>query len=222
MKSFWLGVLILSATASSLALAEEGSIDKINGSIRVEDGKTAGTLSTVNGSIRVGEKATVGAIDTVNGSIGIGNDATAKELENVNGSITLGERSRIDGDVEGVNGAITLEKGADVKGSIENVNGKIKLEGAHVGGGIRTNTGDIEIGPNSKVEKGIHVEKPSGGSWFSWGKPEVPRVVIGPGAVVEGTLRFDREVHLFVSDKATIGQVVGAKAVKFSGEQPND
>jgi hypothetical protein len=48
----------------------------------------------------------------------------------------------------------------------------------------------------------------------------VPRVVIGPGSVVTGTLRFERPVKLYVSERATIGNVVGATAVKFSGEHP--
>jgi hypothetical protein len=44
--------------------------------------------------------------------------------------------------------------------------------------------------------------------------------VIGPGAVVKGELRFEREVRLYVSDTATIGNVVGATPVKFSGDRP--
>ena len=45
-------------------------------------------------------------------------------------------------------------------------------------------------------------------------------VVIGPGAVVQGTLKFEREVKLLVSDRAKIGVVEGATAIKFSGEHP--
>ena len=45
-------------------------------------------------------------------------------------------------------------------------------------------------------------------------------VVIGPGAVVKGTLKFQREVKLYVSDRATIGPVEGATVNKFSGEHP--
>ena len=39
-----------------------------------------------------------------------------------------------------------------------------------------------------------------------------------PGAVVQGDLRFEREVTLYVSDKATIGRVSGATAIIFAGE----
>jgi hypothetical protein len=46
--------------------------------------------------------------------------------------------------------------------------------------------------------------------------------VIGPGAAVKGTLRFKREVKLYVSDRATIGPVEGATAIKFTGDRPPD
>jgi hypothetical protein len=49
---------------------------------------------------------------------------------------------------------------------------------------------------------------------------DVPRIVIGPGAAVQGELRFERTVQLFVSDKATIGTVTGATPISFSGESP--
>ena len=42
----------------------------------------------------------------------------------------------------------------------------------------------------------------------------------GPGSTVEGDLRFERTVRLFISDKATVGTVTGATPVSFSGETP--
>jgi hypothetical protein len=50
----------------------------------------------------------------------------------------------------------------------------------------------------------------------------VPRIVIGPGASVQGDLRFERSVQLYVSDKATIGSVTGATPIPFSGDAPPD
>jgi hypothetical protein len=47
-----------------------------------------------------------------------------------------------------------------------------------------------------------------------------PRVVIGPGAVVEGKINFRRAVDLYVSDKAKIGAVEGATAKTFTGDKP--
>jgi hypothetical protein len=69
----------------------------------------------------------------------------------------------------------------------------------------------------SRVEGGILVEKPSTGLSMLH---DVPRIVIGPGATVQGDLRFERTVRLFVSDKATIGTVTGATPIPFSGEIP--
>jgi hypothetical protein len=81
-------------------------------------------------------------------------------------------------------------------------------------------TGDIELGPNARVDGGIHVEQDT--SWFRfWFWPgDTPRVVVGPGSVVGGTLRFERAVKLYVSDRATIGRIEGATAVRFSGDRP--
>jgi hypothetical protein len=47
-----------------------------------------------------------------------------------------------------------------------------------------------------------------------------PTVIIRPGAEVQGELRFERKVQLFVSDHATIGTVTGATAVIFSSDNP--
>jgi hypothetical protein len=69
---------------------------------------------------------------------------------------------------------------------------------------------------SSRVEGGIRVEKPSG---FSFNNNE-PVIIIGPGAVVQGELRFERKVTLYVSDKATVGTVIGATPIRFSGESP--
>ena len=142
---------------------------------------------------------------------------TIESIETVNGSVTLGDEAKVARTVEAVNGSIRLGKGADVAGHVSNVNGRIALDAAHVGGGIETVSGDIEIGADSRVEGGLLVDKPSG---WSWGKSRNPRVVIGPRAVVTGTLEFRRDVDLYVSDSAKIDKVVGATPQKFPGEQP--
>jgi predicted acyltransferase (DUF342 family) len=79
--------------------------------------------------------------------------------------------------------------------------------------------GDITIGANSRVEGGILVDKPNNG-WFHSGSTRKPVIVIGPHAVVQGTLEFRREVVLKVSDSAQIGPVKGATVEKFSGATP--
>ena len=83
-----------------------------------------------------------------------------------------------------------------------------------VGGGIRTVGGDITVGAGSRVRGGITVEKPGTG-WLRIGKPKVPRIVIGPDAVVEGPLVFEREVTLHVHASARTGAIRGATARRF-------
>jgi hypothetical protein len=68
------------------------------------------------------------------------------------------------------------------------------------------------------VRGGIHVEKPHG---FSFGRSRTPRIVIGPNAVVDGELRFDRTVELFVHQTAKIGPVTGATAQSWTTSLPS-
>jgi hypothetical protein len=154
----------------------------------------------------------------VNGSVRLGAHATAGSMKTVNGAITLGEGAHVSGSAGSVNGELTLANGAEIAGSLVNVNGKISLSSAHVGGGIKTVNGNVGIMGNSHVEGGILVEKPNSVLFNS----EDPVIVIGPGAVVQGDLRFERRVKLYVSDKATIGTVTGATPIMFSGDNPSN
>ena len=85
---------------------------------------------------------------------------------------------------------------------------------------IGTTNGDIDIGAGSRIEGGILVDKPRGSNWFGK-KRRPPTVVIGPDAVVEGTLRFEQPVDLYVSNRARIGPVSGATAIPFTGDTPD-
>ncbi len=208
--------LLLALSLTAPAFADNADIDKVNGGIQVADGTSAGKLSTVNGGIHVGANAQARSAETVNGGIDVGAGATLDSLETVNGGVKVGGNAKIAKSVSAVNGAITLAQGADVAGRASNVNGSIRLDAAHVGGGIETVNGDISIGANSHVEGGILVE--ANHSLLNWGTQRKPRIVIGPHAVVAGTLAFKREVELYVSDSATIGTVEGANVQKFSGD----
>jgi predicted acyltransferase (DUF342 family) len=208
-------ILILAALALSLGLpplaaAQDNDIGKVNGSVQVAAGQQA---------VHIGEGASVHEASTVNGKVELGDKAQATELGTVNGAISLGGASRVSGKVNAVNGSIQLARGAEIGGRLENVNGAIVLDGAHVAGGIGTVGGDITVGADSRVEGGILVDKPNNG-WFHWGSDRKPVIVIGPHAVVQGTLEFRREVVLKVSDSAQIGSVKGATVEKFSGAMP--
>lgn len=205
----------LFASLSTTTIAAD-DISKVNGSISTQAGQAVGDLDTVNGSIHLAANASAEDLSSVNGAINIGDDAMLDSAETVNGRITVGARTRVKKSIEAVNGGISLAQGADVGGRVSNVNGTIRITAAHVGGGIGTVSGDIEIGADSRIEGGLLVEKSN--SWFGSSKPV--RVVIGPRAIVEGTLEFRRDVELLVSDSARIGTVKGATATIFKGDQP--
>jgi hypothetical protein len=188
-------------------------LDKVNGSVNVEPGAKVGSASTVNGSIDIGHDATVGSADTVNGAIDLGPHAHANSLETVNGGIQIESSAEVAKTATTVNGSLELAMGSHVGGRLENVNGAIKLDHANVDGGIETVNGDITVGSGSTVRSGLHVSKPHG-LWIHTTRK--PRIVIASGAVVEGTLQFDREVDLFVAPDAKIGNVVGAKAQAYT------
>ena len=139
-------------------------------------------------------------------------------VETVNGSVSLGADAQVVESAETVNGRITLDKRSQVGGHLETVNGDLVLDEARVDGQLRTVNGDITVGAASRVGGGILIEDTKG--WKFGSNKHVPKVVIGPGAVVDGRLRFEREVKLYVSSSATIGKVEGATPIRFEGDQP--
>jgi DUF4097 and DUF4098 domain-containing protein YvlB len=212
------------ALAAAPVLAQGPDIDKVNGAITAEAGKAYGDLSTVNGSIRIEAGATVGDAETVNGSIKVAEGARLASVQTVNGSARLEPNVRVAGDVETVNGSIFVDRGGNVGDDVETVNGAIGLVDTDVGGDVATVNGDITIGIGSHVRGGITVTKPSN-NWMpiSIGKRRIPKIVIGPQARVDGPLRFEREVRLYVHDSARIGPVSGATAVRYSSDRaPQD
>jgi cytoskeletal protein CcmA (bactofilin family) len=147
----------------------------------------------------------------------------AHDLTTVNGTVRVGKQSTVDGEIEAVNGKISVDVGSAVRKGVSNVNGHIELTGSEVGGDVMTVTGDISLADSAVVKGDLVVEKPS--NW-GWGKSNnrKPRIVIGPGSVVEGVIRLEREVELYISETAKVGGVEGVMsmddAVRFKGEQP--
>ena len=126
----------------------------------------------------------------------------------------------MDGEVSAVNGRISVGGGSKVGKNLGNVNGDIELAGSEVGGNVSTVNGDIELAEGAVVMGDVIVEKPRG---WNDSKRE-PRVVIGPGSRVEGVIRLEREVKLYISESAEVGGVEGEMtlddAVRFSGKRP--
>lgn len=232
---------LATAALSSAALATDDSISAVVTALDVEPGKHAGNVSNVNGPTHIKQGAVVAKVSSVNGPIDLDAQVQAASVTNVNGPIHLGPDTHIAGTVRTVNGPLHVDSGARINGEAVSVNGPIDMAGTYIGGGLTTVNGtikivstrvdhgvadvngDIEIGVNSRVDGGLTVHENNSG-WFSFlfFRRSLPRVVIGPGAVVTGTLLFEQEVRLYVSDRATIGPVQGAKAVTFSGDKAPD
>lgn len=234
-SAFTVGLLVLMMSVPALGASinksvkiaageESGGATSVNGSITVgADATVTGNLKTVNGSIRIDDGASIEEAATVNGGVRVAARVRAESLTTVNGSINVGENGDISDEVGAVNGRISLGKGTRVADDVGNVNGQIGLAGAEVGGNVTTVNGDIELSDGAVVKGDLVVEKPS--NW-SWGKEKSrkPRIVIGPGSRVEGEIRLDRKVDLFISESAEVGGVSGEMtmddAVRFAGDHP--
>ena len=234
-SAFTVGLLVLMMSVPALGASinksvkiaageESGGATSVNGSITVgADATVTGNLKTVNGSIRIDDGASIEEAATVNGGVRLAAGVRAESLTTVNGSINVGENGDISDEVGAVNGRISLGKGTRVADDVGNVNGQIGLAGAEVGGNVTTVNGDIELSDGAVVKGDVVVEKPS--NW-SWGKEKSrkPRIVIGPGSRVEGEIRLDRKVELFISESAEVGGVSGEMtmddAVRFAGDHP--
>ena len=193
----------------------------VNGSITVEgNAVVSGSLETVNGRIRIGDGAQLQDASTVNGRIRIGSGVSVDDVESVNGSIGIDQNATIAGDVSVVNGRIDLESGGNVAGDVSNVNGELRIVGTEIGGSVTTVSGDIWVTDNSTVRGDVVVE----GRVGLQRRKKPPKVVIGPGSRVLGEINAEREIELFISDTAEVAAVVGevslADAVRFSGGRP--
>ncbi|WP_313171105.1 hypothetical protein [Stenotrophomonas sp.] len=208
-------LLLLLSTTAPLAMASE-DISKVNGSIQTQAGTTYGDLETVNGSIQLAAGVQANSVETVNGSVRIEDNVQAHSIETVNGAIRGGRNLVLTHGLDTVNGGIYVDRGSRIGGDIETVNGSIGLVAVQLGGDIETVNGDITVGIDSVVKGGIKVNRPSFG--ISLTAPRKPRIVIGPNAVVEGQLVFEREVTLLVHDSAKIGPVTGATPQRFDSE----
>ena len=206
-------LLVLALTATSGGALAQEDISKVNGAINTTTATQYRDLETVNGSITVADNVTAREISTVNGTIQTGHQLNAHSVETVNGSIRIGRNAVISKDVVAVNGSVFIDRGSRIGGDVETVNGSIGLVAAHVTGRIETVNGDITVGVDSQINGGIDVRKPSLN--ISLSAPRKPKVIIGPHAVVNGRLNFERDVLLYVHTSAKVGEIIGATAVPF-------
>lgn len=203
---------------------ESNGASSVNGSVTVGAGAIVdGDVETVNGTVSIDDNATIRDAETVNGVIRVGSDVKADNLSTVNGAIRVDENSVIDGHIEAVNGSIELAKGSTVSRHVSNVNGEIDIVGSEIGGDLSTVSGDIWLGEGTAIRGDVIVQKPGGTNWFSKNNRE-PKVVIGPGSQVDGDIRLERVVKLYISNTAIVGGVRGEMsmddAIRFDGARP--
>lgn len=237
-RTFPIALCIALALGGTSAMAGE-SISKVNGAVRAEAGKTYDDLSTVNGSVFIAAGASTREASTVNGSITLESKAKADEVsavngaveggddvelgnvDTVNGTITLGQRARVRQDLSSVNGAVRVDFRSQIGGDVSTVNGGITIRQSEVAGEVHTVNGDITISAQSRIQGGITVKKPRQSGWnVNWGKPRIPRIIIGPNAVIQGPIVLEREAELIVHASATIGEVRGGTAVRYTDQVP--
>jgi hypothetical protein len=104
---------------------------------------------------------------------------------------------------------------------VRNVNGELQIVATRIGGDLTTVNADVLLTDASTLSGNLTVEKPSG---WNWNKKRVPQIVIGPGSVVEGEIRLERKVELYIHETASVSGVTGVMsmddAVRFSGNRP--
>jgi len=133
----------------------------------------------------------------------------------VNSAVRLGKNVLIGSDIAVANGGLRTAPGTRIHGSVSIVNGDMSLCGTVVSGHLSFVNGTLWLADSSTVQGDITAKQPNG----SDNNPP-PVVVIGPHAIVGGSIIFERPGQLYVSDSAVIHGVQGATATKFSGAAP--
>lgn len=205
-------LLLALAFAAAPALAQQ-NLNTISDDLVARAGQAYGNLDTVSGDISIQAGARVRTVNTVSGDIELAEGATAGRLETVSGDIEGARDITASAGAGAVSGDIFFDRGSQLGGGVETVSGDIGLVGTRVAGDIETVGGDVTVGIGSHVKGGIRIEKNENGRNSGNGKP--PRIVIGPNAVVEGALVFERPVALYVHSSAKIGRVSGATPRSF-------
>ncbi|MBS0611558.1 MAG: hypothetical protein JSS24_00115 [Proteobacteria bacterium] len=210
-------MLVLLGLAACSHDGNGNGTQRVNGSVHLVAGEPNGNAATVNGAISIDDKASFGSADSINGDIWVGAGASGTSAKTVNGGITLDKGARLSGEVTSVNGNLTLNDGAEAK-AVSSINGTIIINDAVVNQDIATVDGDITLNGHTRIQGNIRVHNLPPDTVQAERPP--PVVIIGPGATVQGKLRFEHSAKLYVSDKATVGPIEGATPITFSGDKP--
>ncbi len=200
-------IRVLAGTASSA-----GAVT-VNGNVLVGEhvDVAQGDFRTVNGDIRIGAGAQVDACTSVHGRITVGEGARTGPLEAVNGDLAVARAALVNGPINLVNGKVRIDHETRVIGNVGTVNGESEIHGSVVGGNVVNYNGAITITEGTEVLGDVIVRDTVGVNG-----QRIPRVVIGPHAVVAGRLVFERPVRLYIHDTATVADAGGFASAKFS------
>ncbi len=242
MKLATVGLTILAAAfalAANPGLMQKAlaSSHSINRSVSVNASSELEDFSSVNGNLALAAGANAKDLSNVNGDIELGGNNTVQDISSVNGSIEGGKTLRVSGDVSSVNGSIEFGLDSHVSGEMTTVNGELNYAGGSVGKDISTVNGDVELGSvtvqgnisttwgdvvlnGSAVMGELRVKKPRVSNW--WGKdPQPPRIVLGPGARISGSITLEQPAKIYVHQNAQLpiitGEMVGGAVVRFTG-----
>lgn len=208
-----------------------GDVRTRNGAIKLGDGGQFGRIESRNGPIELGAESSAGAIETRNGSIRIGATSRTGRIDSRNGSIAIDADVAVDGPASTRNGGVTLARGSRVDGKITTRNGGVELDGATVGQGIQSRTGDIVLNADSSVggdliiEVGEHDGSRSSG-FFGFGAsqswPRAGSVRVLDDSLVEGDLVLrlptDYDERLPVVEVAQGARVTGNLVIDSRAE----
>ena len=219
MPSALAGSQSVNRSVSVNANAELDDVSSVNGDVALAAGANAKDLSNVNGDIELGGNNSVQDISSVNGSIEAAKTLRVNgDVSNVNGLIKLGLDSHITGEVSTVNGVLNYA-GGSVGKDISTVNADIELGAVTVQGNVSTTWGDVVLN-GAAVMGELRVQKPRVSNW--WGKnPQPPRIVLGAGAGIAGSITLEQPAKIYVHQNAQLptvtGEIVGGAVVRFSG-----
>jgi len=196
-------------------------IQEHNNTVFVTAGMSVKDINTVNGRVVLERGASARSVRSVNGRVQIeGEGSFAGSVDTVNGRISVTHGGEIGGSATTVNGRIDLDN-VVIGRNVESSNGSINLFDVIVGENVETRNGDVRL-ENSVVEQDliIHSRHRVSFLWLIDIKRDEPKIIVGPGSEIKGSLIARTDVRLYVHESASIGHIVGATPVSYSGGHP--
>lgn len=209
------------APACLAALVCSGCVMHLDRPTEIAVGHLPRPVYSVDGGVHLAARAEAGKIRSVHGGVTLGEGATAKTIDTVDGPVALERGATCRHDLSAVDRRVSLAPGGHVGGNVRTLVAGLDGHDAEIAGAIHTVSGKILLHGTTHVGKGICLDKPRPSTDAQdevWKR--LPRVVIGPGVVVDGPIVAARGGTLWVSRQARIGAVEGIRTQWFDGATP--